>query len=96
MHTLIETDKNVRSLDEASLAYGPTENAAVAHTTYQLIEQTLQDLPARLHTLKLSGQLDIAEVVILEQALLLLQVELSLLPSYQQVNPSMHLGPMAD
>ena len=73
-------------LDSAAISYlitGQNDVPNLSNSTCLFVQKTLTDLPDRLKVLNLSGHLDNHEVVFLQQALLLLHVELSLLPEYQ-------------
>ena len=84
MNPIVQSNAN--PLQSAAISYSLTIPAAIPNlsgSTCLFVQKTLTDLPDRLKALNQSGHLNNYEVVFLQQALLLLQVELSLLPEYQ-------------
>lgn len=82
MNTILKLIANPHN-SAAKLYADQTDTKILSSSTCSFVEQTVTNLPERLNVLMLSGQIDQHENVILQKALLLLQMELSLLPEYQ-------------
>lgn len=59
-------------------------NPVLPNPTSLFVQQTVTNLPQKLNLLSLEKRLDPHELILLQKALMLLEIELSLSPAYQQ------------